>query len=187
MYIHCICMVYIHCICMVYTMNILWICRCQTYPFDIPSLYLMGLFHTFFYNDMPMIYQVHSLNVFCFQFSKKSEFFSFSGFRGTHHPPAQPICICVIRWGSTSMDDAYDILCLCCVYTIHILTKILGYTNYNILICHVYIVYILYIYWLKYFDIPTKIFWYAMYMLCFYNTYTDNLFLSGTWPWQNIT
>ena len=44
--------------------------------------------------------------------------------------------------------------CICCVYTIHILTKILWYTNYNIGICHVYVVYILYIYWLKYFDMP---------------------------------
>ncbi len=54
----------------------------------------------------------------------------------THSPTAPPICICVIRWGSASMDDAYDILCICCVYTIHILTKLFWYTNYNILICH---------------------------------------------------
>ncbi len=66
--------------------------------------------------------------------------------------------------------------CICCVYAIHILTKIFWYTNYNIWICHVYVVYILYIYWLKYFDIPTKIFWYAMYMLSLYNTYTENLY-----------
>ncbi len=62
---------YIHCICMVYTMNILWICRCQAYPLDIPSLYLMGLFRTFFfYNDMPKIYQVHSI---CLWYTKYIE------------------------------------------------------------------------------------------------------------------
>ncbi len=39
--------------------------------------------------------------------------------------------------------------------------------------------YTIYIYWLNCFDIPTKIFWYAMYMLSLYNTYTDNLFCQG--------
>ncbi len=53
------------------------------------------------------------------------------------------------------------------------MTKIFGYTNYNILVCHVYAVYVLYIYWLKYFDIPTIILEYVVYMLCIYYTYTD--------------
>ncbi len=69
--------------------------------------------------------------------------------------------------------------CICCVYVIHILTKIFWYTNYNIWICHIYGVYILYIYWQNYFDILTIIFWYAMHMLRLYNTYTDNLFCQG--------
>ena len=47
---------------MLYTKNIPCICRPPAYPWDITSLYLMGLFRTFFYNDMPMIYQVYSLN-----------------------------------------------------------------------------------------------------------------------------
>ncbi len=76
---------------------------------------------------------------------------------------------------------AYEILSICCVYTIHILTKIFWYTNYNILICHAYVVYILYIFWLKYFDIPIKIFWYAVYMLRLYYRYTDKFVLPGTW------
>ncbi len=53
---------------------------------------------------------------------------------------------------------AYEILSICCIYTIHILTKIFWFTNYNIWICHVYVAYMLYIYWLTYFDILTKIF-----------------------------
>ncbi len=65
----------------------------------------------------------------------------------------------------------------CFRHTIHILTKIFWYTNYNILICHVYVAYILYIYWLKYFDVPTIISWYVMYMLCIYYTYTDICFV----------
>ncbi len=48
---------------MVYTMNIHCICSPQTYPLDIPGLVQMGLLSTFFYNDMPMIYQVYSLNI----------------------------------------------------------------------------------------------------------------------------
>ena len=76
-------------------------------------------------------------------------------------------------WLGARHTAEFDILCICCVYAIHILTKIFWYTNYNIWICHVYVVYMPYIYWLKYFDIPTKIFWYAMYMLRLYNTYTD--------------
>ncbi len=48
-------------------------------------------------------------------------------------------CICTIWWG--------DISCICCIYTLHILTIIFWYTNYDSLICHVYVVYILYIYW----------------------------------------
>jgi hypothetical protein len=44
-------------------MYIHWICRPQAYHLDIPSLYQMGLFRTFFYNDMPMIYQVYSMNI----------------------------------------------------------------------------------------------------------------------------
>ncbi len=68
--------------------------------------------------------------------------------------------------------------CICCVYTIHILTKIFLNTNYNTFKCHVYVVYtILYIYWLKYFDIPIIKFWYVMYMLCTHYTYTDNCFI----------
>ncbi len=59
---------------------------------------------------------------FCFQFLKIQNFL-FSGFRGTHCPPALPICICIIWWGSTTIDDAYDILCICCVYTTHKLTE----------------------------------------------------------------
>jgi hypothetical protein len=66
--------------------------------------------------------------------------------------------------------------CICCVYAIHILTKIFWYTNYDILICHVYVVYILHIYW-EYFDIPTKIFWYAMHMLRLFITTSVNLFV----------
>ncbi len=42
-----------------------------------------------------------------------------------------------------------------------------------------YMLCILYIYWLKYFDVPTIIFWYVMYMLCIYYTYTDNFFVRG--------
>ncbi len=53
---------------------------------------------------------------------------------------------------------AYEILGMCCVYTIHVLTKIFWYTNYTILICHVYVVYILYIYWLKYLIFRLKYF-----------------------------
>ncbi len=37
--------------------------------------------------------------------------------------------------------------CICCVYTLHMLTRILWYTNYNIVICHAYVVFIQYIYW----------------------------------------
>ena len=37
--------------------------------------------------------------------------------------------------------------CICCVYTIHILTKVFWYSDYNIWICHVYVAYILYMYW----------------------------------------
>ena len=48
---------------MLYTRNIPCICSPPAYPWDITSLYLMGLFRTFFYNDMPMIYQVYSLNI----------------------------------------------------------------------------------------------------------------------------
>ncbi len=44
--------------------------------------------------------------------------------------------------------EYFDMSCICCVYTIHILTIIFWCTNYNILICHVYVAYILYIYWL---------------------------------------
>ncbi len=51
---------YVYVICIVYTSNILSIFH-VSYPLDIPSLVQMGLFLTFFYNDMPMIYQVHSL------------------------------------------------------------------------------------------------------------------------------
>ncbi len=43
------------------------------------------------------------------------------------------------------------------------------------MICHVYVVYIQYIYWLEYFDIPTKIFWYAMHMLHMFNGYAYHI------------
>jgi hypothetical protein len=39
---------YTPCMYMVYTMNIHWLCRLPAYPSDIPSLYQMGLFSTFF-------------------------------------------------------------------------------------------------------------------------------------------
>ncbi len=42
---------------------------------------------------------------------------------------------------------AYEILSIFCVYTIH-----------KILICHVYVMYMLDIYRLKYYDVQTKIF-----------------------------
>ncbi len=45
---------------MVNAMNIHCICSPQAYPLDIPGLVQMGLFHTFFYNDMPIIYQVYT-------------------------------------------------------------------------------------------------------------------------------
>ncbi len=69
--------------------------------------------------------------------------------------------------------------CMCCVYTIHVLTKVFWYSDYNIVICHVCVVFIQYMYWLKYFDIPTKILWYAMYMLHIYYTCTENLCCQG--------
>jgi hypothetical protein len=136
--------------------------------------------------------QTHDRIFFVLNFRIFQDFVPFSGFRGPHCPPALPMCICASRWGSTSMDmlkifwyanyNIFDMSCICCVYTRHILTKIFWYANYNILICHVYGVYILDIYWLNYFDMPTKIFWYEMHMLCLYYTwYTDLNVLSGTW------
>ncbi len=62
-YMHVIYISYMPSIYFVYPLYIPCICRPQAYPLDIPPLYQMGLFSTFFYNDMPMIYQVHSMNV----------------------------------------------------------------------------------------------------------------------------
>ncbi len=98
-------------------------------------------------------------------------FVLFSGFRRTHRPPAPP---------SHGIGDKRRVwyrkqMKIPCERA----NLPFWYTKYNILICQVYVVYILYLYWLNYFDIQTKIFWYAMYMLCSYNTYTNNLFCQG--------
>jgi hypothetical protein len=93
------------------------------------------------------IYYVYTRHILVYATDIASTSCCFQGFCGTHCQPAPPICICIIWRGSTSMDDAYDILCICRVYTIHILTKIYWYINYDILICHVYVVYIIYISW----------------------------------------
>ncbi len=65
---------YIPCIYMVYTLSIHCICSPQAYPLYILGLVQMGLFSTFFCNDMPIIYQVYSMNIlhsdFCWE--KKS-------------------------------------------------------------------------------------------------------------------
>ena len=47
---------YVHGIYMVYTWYITCICRPQRYVRYIPCQDLMGLFRTFFYNDIPLIY-----------------------------------------------------------------------------------------------------------------------------------
>jgi hypothetical protein len=174
---------HIICICLVYEMYIHLYIICngngRTCILRVYTPYSISCIANWSFLCFTWLGSRHMAYFFCFQFSKKSDFFSFSGFRGTHRPPAPRIFICVIRWGSTTMDDAFDILCICCVYTIHILTELFWYTNYNILICDVYVAYILYIYWLNYFDILTKIFWYVMYMLRIYYTYTDNFFCQG--------
>ncbi len=53
---------YIHGIYMVYTWYMKCICRPDRYVRYIPSEYLMGLFRTFFYNDIPVIHHVYFLN-----------------------------------------------------------------------------------------------------------------------------
>ena len=50
---------------MVYTWYIACICRPQRYVRYIPCQDLMGLFRTFFYNDIPWIYNEYLQDIHC--------------------------------------------------------------------------------------------------------------------------
>jgi hypothetical protein len=52
-----------HGICMVYVWYIPVIYRPQRYVRYIPSKNLMGLFSTFFYNDIPLLYYVYTKDI----------------------------------------------------------------------------------------------------------------------------
>ncbi len=66
----CVCVCVCVCVCgsivnvyMEYTQYTPCICRCHTYTWYIPSLEQMDLYSTFFYDDIPLIYQVNFKNI----------------------------------------------------------------------------------------------------------------------------